>query len=142
LGSSIWDSRYREFLNALEHDKLEKDHFKHLGVEALKRFFEFWKYSDDVNKITDKHLELFRDADKLKLEAIYVDIVENRVVSPIDVISRDRCEGILSFLNNYEHGFEIILNETDEQFKEVVKTLDPYIYTGTMKSNFEKYKSF
>jgi hypothetical protein len=142
LFSHVLDIRYREFLDAVDHDKLEKDHSKHLGVEALKRFWEFWRYQDDIEKITDKHLGLFKDAEKLKLKAIYVDVVKERVIFPGDAITRERCEGILNFLNIHAHGFEIILNETDEQFKELVKMADPYIYSGTMKSNFKKYKNF
>jgi len=69
---------------------------------------------------------------------MYVDIVADKVIVLDDVINWKRCEGILNFLNKHAHGFEIILDETDEQFREVVKMADPYIYTGTMKSNFKK----
>jgi len=61
------------------------------------------------------------------------------VISPVDVVPREMCERILNFFNTCAHGFEIILNETDEHFKEVVRILDPYIYSGTMKSNFKRY---
>ena len=43
LFPSILRVRYKKFLEAGEHDKYEVDHSKHLGLEAFKRFYEFWK---------------------------------------------------------------------------------------------------
>jgi len=72
LGPSVLDSRYRDFLTTIEHDKLEKDHSKHLGEEAFKRLYAFW--NDDKDNIIDKQQAIFRNADELKLKAIYVDM--------------------------------------------------------------------
>ncbi len=131
--------RYKKFLDACDHDKHEKDHSKHLGFEAFKRIYKFWEYTEDQDE-TLRQLRIFEHADNLKLKALYVDIVGNNVILPDDVIGMEKGKEIIDFLNTHAHGFEIILNESDEHFKEVVKLLDPQIYSGTIKSNFTKFR--
>jgi AbiV family abortive infection protein len=138
----VLHNRYQKFFEAAEHDKNEKDHLKHLAFEAFKRVYEFYKYSDDKEEIVHKYLELFKDVHNLKLKTLYVDIQGNKLVVPNNTITEEKCKQILEFLNTFAYGFDIILGETDEQFKEVVKALDAQIYSQIIKSDFTKIQEF
>lgn len=60
--------------------------------------------------------------------------------APQDTIDSNKCKQVLEFLNRCAYGFDIILGSSDDHFKNLVELIDPYIYSGTIKSNFEKNK--
>ena len=64
LLSYLVDARYERFLDAIEHDKHEKDRSRHIVLETFKRIYEVWKYSDDQKETADNHLGLFKDTHK------------------------------------------------------------------------------
>jgi hypothetical protein len=58
------------------------------------------------------------------------------------MITEEKCKQILEFLNTFAYGLDIILGETDEQFKEVVKAVDPQIYSSYQRNRFYKIQEF
>ena len=94
---------------------------------------------DDQDEIMNQ-IGIFEQAQDFKLKAIYVDIIGDRVLVPDETIGLEKCKEMIDILNIHTQGFDIILNESDEHFKETVKFLDPQIYSGTIKSDFTKYK--
>jgi AbiV family abortive infection protein len=132
--------RQQKFNEAIENDKHEKDHSKHVSLEAFERLYNIFKYTDDIPEMTESVNEIFKDAHLLKLKGLYVDIQRNNIIIPQDIIDSNKCKRVLEFLNRCANGFDTILGSNDDHFKNLVELLDPYIYSGTIKSNFEKYK--
>jgi hypothetical protein len=132
--------RQQKLFDAIEHDKYEKDHSKHISFEAFKRFYDIFKYSDDTSEMTESVLEVFKDAHLLKLKGLYVDVQHSNIIVTQDIIEPNKCKQVLEFLNRCAYGFDTILGSSDDHFKNLVELIDPYIYSGTIKSNFEKYK--
>ena len=76
----------------------------------------------------------------LKLNALYVDIQNDKVIMPNKIIDKEQSYELIDLLR-FINGFDIILDEDDEHLKKIVKLIDPQILSGTMKSNFHKYKT-
>lgn len=130
-------AKNERLFKAIEHDKNEKDHSKHIAVEALKKYFT--TDPEEEKELMDKYLGIFNDMHNVKLKALYVDIQKDKIIKPKEVIDKERSYEIIDLLG-FLNGFDIVLSESDEQFKNMVKFIDPQIFSGTMKSNFHKYK--
>ena len=130
-------AKNEKLFKAIEHDKNEKDHSKHIAVEALKK--SFTADPEEEKELMDKYLRIFNDIHNVKLKALYVDIQKDKVILPNEVIDKERSYEIIDLLG-FVNGFDIILGESDEHFKNTVKFIDPQIFSGTMKSDFSKYK--
>jgi AbiV family abortive infection protein len=129
-------AKHERLLKAIEHDKNEKDHSKHITIQAIEKYFTD---SREEKELIDKYLSIFNNMHKLKLKALYVDIQKNKVIKPNEIIDKERSYEIIDLLG-FLNGFDIVLGESDEHFKNVVKLIDPQILSGTMKSYFHKYK--
>ena len=117
----------REIREAISHDKSEMDHSKHLTRMALRDSFVKLMKNENIIKI-------FKAASTWKTYSFYVDIQDSRVLIPSERISAEMAKEILDILKSYLPGFEIILGSDDDRFKEIVKHVDPQIYSGSMKS--------
>jgi len=123
------------FARVITHDKRISDHSQHLLPKAAPKIA-----LESMNRI-EKLLKIFAGSHELKLSGIYteVDRKNGKVVSPSDIIKATDCNDLLTFLNTYMNGFEIILRAEDDRFRKDVELLDPQILSGTMKSDFNKY---
>lgn len=117
----------REIDDAISRDKSETDHSKHLYPLAL---------MDSIVKTMKKEniIKIFKAASTRKIYSFYVDIQDSKVLVPSKCISAKMAREILEILKSYLPGFEVILGSDDEGFKEIVKHIDPQIYSGSMKS--------
>ena len=116
--------------------RMKKNHSKHISIEAIKKYFSG---PEEEKELMDKYLGLFNDMHKLKLNALYVDIQKDQVIIPNEIIDKERHYEIVDLLG-FLNGFDVILGESDEHFKNMVKLIDPQIFSGTIKSDFLKYK--
>ena len=60
---------------------------------------------------------------------------KNKVIKPNEIIDKERSYEIIDLLG-FTNGFDIVLSESDEHFKNMVKLIDQQIISGTMKSDF------
>ncbi len=119
VSPSISSLHADEIEKAIEHDKGEPDHAKHIYLDVMR------KVHKDAVKYVPTITAIFARANDAKLNALYVDIVGNRVVVPTDVVGHKEFDAISWFLNTFVRGFEIILNEDDTTFSRVAASLDP-----------------
>jgi hypothetical protein len=119
LSHSIFALHADEIEKALEHDREESDHARHIYPSVME------KVCADGVRWGPTIASLFARANETKLNALYVDIVSNKAVLPAVVVGRELYEHISRFLNLFLPGFEIILDEDDATFGRVAAQIDP-----------------
>ncbi|MCH7560058.1 MAG: AbiV family abortive infection protein [Thaumarchaeota archaeon] len=112
-------------------DEKEPDHSKHVFPKLVKI----------KKEPTDKIVKMLKNAHNKRLYAIYVDLKNNKVITPQKVVNEDGAKDLLVLLGSVIPGFDVILEEGKEKFQETISLLDPQIFSGTMKSDFTKFKN-
>src|SRR2546426_3281789 len=114
----LLSTRTEDIRQAREHDDSEPDHSKHLYPTVIAEILSRASHRDEITSI-------FAEAQDLKMKSLYVDVRERKLIIPDEEIVQTQFERVFGFLNAGLRGFEVILNETDENFHEVARWLDP-----------------
>lgn len=119
---------------ALEHDKGVSDHSRHIFPLKVQEIAK--------SQRLDRVIDMLKDAHKRKLSSLYVEVEphDESVKSPADHSWEEQIDSLLTFMNAYANGFEVILDAEDSRFVGDAKLLDPQIFSGTMKSDFTKFR--
>lgn len=116
-----------ELDRAQRHDRKYKDHSKHLAPKVY----------DKLATFDNSHLiYVLKLAHYYKIQALYVDVKDGKVSTP-RFVKKELCHKFLHIVDDYLTWFNVILNETPQEFKETVQVLDPDVLKrGTLKFDF------
>jgi AbiV family abortive infection protein len=107
-----------EIKKAKEHDKSELDHAKHLYPKLMEEILGETSKRDEV-------VSIFSNAQELKMKSFYVDMKGQTLIVPTETIGKGEFDRIFGFLNGGLRGFEVVLGEDDEDFREIAGWFDP-----------------
>jgi AbiV family abortive infection protein len=114
----LLSSHIEEIKKVREHDKSEPDHEKHLYPTLMEEIL------GETSKRTEV-ASLFFNAQELKMKSLYVDMKGQTLIVPTEKIGQKEFDRIFGFLNAGLRGFEVILNEDDNDFRKMAEWFDP-----------------
>ena len=112
---------------AQKHDRKFKDHSKHITPKVY----------DKLKTLDRKPLiYIVKWAHQQKMLALYVDIKDGKLHTP-SFVKKEFCHKFLHIAGDFLSGFNVVLNETPQEFKKSVQILDPDVLKkGTLKFDF------
>lgn len=123
MDPSIMSIHHAKIEEAIAHDKNEPDHTKHLYPKAMK------KVALESLTIIRVLTSMFKDAEALKLRALYVDLrKQGRVLIPKESVQGATFQRIHKFVAHIVQGFDELLNEDDENFRKIAEHIDPGLH--------------
>lgn len=118
-GYIFWMNRHH-LTCSINEDKGEPDHRNHIFPSVLLEAIVQEMLSETV-------LGIFGGSEDLKLKALYVDVVDEQLSLPNEVISMEQSKRVLDFMDEGVQGFDIILDSESETFRKMVEWLDPQV---------------